>query len=453
MKYIKLLLVLLTIISFTNCSTSTDWENPIPDISEHPTTGTLTTNAVSDITMNSANAGGTITSDGDSPITARGVVWSIQPNPTIGLATKTSDGSGIGSFDSAMASLNSNTKYYLRAYATNAYGTAYGNEVNFTTLVNPADLPAVATTDVTDVTTNSAVSGGTVNSSGISPVISRGVVWGLSENPTILLNLGTTSNGVGLGPFTSNIPNLSPDTTYYIKAYATNSQGTAYGAEYSITTSPLLYTIGNGVTDIDGTAYNSIILNGQEWTGKNLNVTKYTDGTPIPQVQSATAWAALTTGAWCYYASQTSNGVVYGKLYNWYAVAGIWDENSKTHPENRKKIAPTGWHIPTNQDWILLTDFLGGSQEAGGLLKETGNTHWQTPNTGAVNSTNFTALPGGDCLPDGSFANLGTLGYWWISEEYNPTSAWCTGLFYNNATLSRAPINKKYGFSIRLVKD
>lgn len=453
MKYIKQLLALLTIISFANCSTDSEYANPVPDISIHPTVPTIVTNTVTAITMNSVAAGGNITTDGGSPVTLRGVVWSKLPTPTIQLATKTLDGPGAGAFDSAVLNLNANTTYYIRAYATNAYGTAYGNEVTFKTLVNPADLPVITTTTVTDITTNSAVTGGNVTSAGASPVTSRGVVWGLNTDPTILINTGISSNGIGLGAFISNATNLMPDTTYYIKAYATNSHGTGYGAEFSFTTSPLLYTVGTGVNDIDGNHYNSVILNGQEWTTSNLSVTKYTDGTPIPQVQNATDWAALTTGAWCYYAYQTSYGVVYAKLYNWYAVTGIWNNASKTDVTQRKKLTPAGWHVPTNSNWNSLTSYLGGAQAAGGLLKETGASHWQSPNTGAVNSSGFTALPGGNCLPDGTFNSLGTTGYWWASDEYNLSSSWCAGLYSDNTTISKAPIHKNYGFSIRLVKD
>ncbi|WP_161971673.1 fibrobacter succinogenes major paralogous domain-containing protein [Flavobacterium silvisoli] len=453
MKYIKQLLALLTIVTFTNCSTDSEFANPVPDISIHPTAPTVVTNTVTAITMNTAASGGNITTDGGSPVTLRGVVWSKLPNPTTQLTTKTLDGSGAGAFSSAVLNLDSNTTYYIRAYAVNAYGTAYGNEISFKTLINPADLPVLTTTSVTDVTTNSAVSGGNVTSSGVSPVTSRGIVWGLNPDPTILINIGMSSNGIGLGAFTSNAVNLSPNTTYYVKAYATNSQGTAYGNEFSFTTSPLLYTVGNGVNDIDGNHYNSVILSGKEWTTSNLNVTQYTDGTPIPQVQNASDWANLTTGAWCYYAFQTSNGVVYAKLYNWYAVAGIWNTASKTDPAQRKKLAPTGWHVPTNSDWNSVTTYLGGAQTAGGLLKETGPLHWQSPNTGAVNSSGFTALPGGNVLPNGTFGNLGTIGYWWSSNEYNLSSSWCAGLYSDNTTISNAPINKNYGFSVRLVKD
>ncbi len=450
MKYIKSLLFVLIIISFTNCSTNN--ETTGGEIVIVPTIGALTTYDASNITINSVTSGGNITSDGGSPITARGIVWDVHPNPTIALNSKTNDGVGIGAFDSSTIDLESNTVYYLRAYATNLYGTAYGNQITFTTPINPDDLPIVITTDVTDITPNTAISGGTVTSVGASAVSSRGVVWSVTPSPTIN-NTGITINGANQGNFISNLTNLLPNTTYYIRAYATNLQGTGYGEELSFTTEPLLYTTGTGVNDVDGVHYNSVIVNGQEWTSSNLNVTKYTDGTPIPQKLTAATWAASTTGAWCYYAFQTSNGIVYGKLYNWYAIAGIWNEASKTDPTLRKKLAPTGWHVSTTADWSSLSGFLGGATVAGGFIKEAGTSHWQSPNTGATNSTGISALPGGKCLPDGTFSGIGTIGNCWSSDEYNTTNGWCSGIQNTTKNLTSAPIDKQNGFSVRLVKN
>ncbi|MGL2965670.1 fibrobacter succinogenes major paralogous domain-containing protein [Flavobacterium sp. XGLA_31] len=450
MKYIKSLLLLLTVISLSNCSTSSSDEGG--NIVINPTIGSVVTYDVSDLTIHSVSSGGNVSSDGGSPITARGVVWNVHPNPTIALNTKTTDGAGLGSFDSAVTELESNTTYYLRAYATNEYGTAYGNQVTFTTPINPDDLPIVITKEPTQITTNTALSGGIVSSVGASPVSARGVVWSTTSMPTIN-NTGITVNGANLGEFDSNITNLLPNTVYYVRAYATNLHGTGYGEEYTFTTSPLLYSVGGGVTDVDGVPYNTVIINGQEWTTRNLNVTRYTDGTVIPQVQDAAAWTALTTGAWCYYAFQTSNGVVYSKMYNWYAVAGIWNAASATNASLRKTFAPAGWHVSSTADWTSLATFLGGMSEAGAFIKETGTTHWQTPNTGATNSTGLTALPSGSCLPNGTFSGIGTTGNWWCSDEYNSASSWCAGLVNSSTTLTKAPINKKYGFAIRLVKN
>jgi uncharacterized protein (TIGR02145 family) len=181
-------------------------------------------------------------------------------------------------------------------------------------------------------------------------------------------------------------------------------------------------------------------------------VTTYSDGTAIPQVTDPTTWAALTTGAWCYYNNVSANGTTYGKLYNWYAVAGIWNEASKTDATLRKKLAPTGWHVPTDAEWTTLTTFLGGETVAGGKMKAT--TLWNSPNTVATNISGFTGLPGGYRVYfDGTFSNVGVYGYWWSSSEANTTSAWNRNL---NAYSGYAYINyndKSYGFSVRCLRD
>jgi len=127
----------------------------------------------------------------------------------------------------------------------------------------------------------------------------------------------------------------------------------------------------------------SVQIGNQTWTLKNLDVSTYRNGDPIPQVQDNTAWANLSTGAWCYYLNNTANGTIYGKLYNWYAV------------NDPRGLAPNGYHIPTDAEWTTLTTYLGGSTLAGGKMKEAGSSHWLSPNTGATNSSGFKGLPGG----------------------------------------------------------
>ena len=170
----------------------------------------------------------------------------------------------------------------------------------------------------------------------------------------------------------------------------------------------------------------------QTWTTKNLAVTAYSDGTPIPQVTDPTAWANLTTGAWCYYNNDAANNTVYGKLYNWYAAAGIYDAASLANPTLRKKLAPTGYHVSTDTEWTTLTTCLGGINVAGGKMKETGTAHWNSPNTDATNSSGFTGLPGGFRNYDGTFYFIGFNGYWWSSSEDGAAYAWYRYLNYSN---------------------
>jgi uncharacterized protein (TIGR02145 family) len=212
-------------------------------------------------------------------------------------------------------------------------------------------------------------------------------------------------------------------------------------------------TPGGGLTDIDGNNYNSVIIGTQEWTKENLNVSKYTDGTIIPEITDPTTWATLTTGAWCYYNNDPANGAIYGKLYNWFAVAGIHDNDPNTP---NKILAPTGWHVPTDDDWSTLTTFLGGESVAGGKMKDIGTMHWISPNTGATNSSGFTGLPGGARNNTGSFDLVGNNGFWWSSSNnilYSPLIARYCNLRSGGGNFTRIEKEKALGLSVRCIND
>jgi hypothetical protein len=194
----------------------------------------VSTNTVSSVTSNSASCGGFVSTDGGAQVIARGICWSTSPNPTADLSTKTVDGSGIGNFPSLLTGLLPSTIYYVRAYATNSVGTAYGNEVQFITLSSGA-LATLTTTSVTVIDDFSAVSGGLINGDGGSPVTARGLCWNTAANPTIDL-VTKTNEGSGTGLFSSLMGGLTPNTLYYVRSYATNGFGTAYGNELTFLT-------------------------------------------------------------------------------------------------------------------------------------------------------------------------------------------------------------------------
>ncbi|MGA3015123.1 MAG: choice-of-anchor Q domain-containing protein, partial [Bacteroidales bacterium] len=197
------------------------------------TVPSVTTASITNITQTTATGGGNVTSNGGASVTARGVCWSMTTNPTTS-NSKTTDGTGTGAFTSNLTGLTGNTLYYVRAYATNSVGTAYGNQVSFTTLA--CTLPTVTTTPVSNITQGTATSGGNVTSDGGASVTARGVCWSTTTNPTI--SNSKTSDGTGTGTYTSNITGLTANTLYYVRAYATNSAGTAYGNQVSFTTLP-----------------------------------------------------------------------------------------------------------------------------------------------------------------------------------------------------------------------
>jgi uncharacterized protein (TIGR02145 family) len=193
-----------------------------------------------------------------------------------------------------------------------------------------------------------------------------------------------------------------------------------------------------------------VTIGTQIWSNTNLDVTTYSDGTPIPQVTDPIAWANLTTGAWCYYNNDPTNNAVYGKLYNWYAVAGIHDTDPSTP---NKILAPQGWHVPSDAEWTTLTTFLGGESVAGGKMKSTGTSLWLSPNTAATNESGFSGLPGGYRYNDGAFGGIGSNGFWWSSSEGNTSDTWYRGLYYNDGFAYGDGYDKRYGFSVRCLRD
>ena len=198
---------------------------------------------------------------------------------------------------------------------------------------------------------------------------------------------------------------------------------------------------------------NTVRIGTQVWMTRNLNVSRYSDGTIIPEVNEQSQWVNLTTGAWCYFASNTANGTIYGKLYNWYAVAGIYDAASAANPALRKKLAPDGSHVPSDAEWTTLTSFLGGESVAGGKMKATGTSLWLSPNTEATNSSGFTGLPGGFRGSLGNFFSIGTSGYWWSSTESGTLRAWYRYLESGNGNTIRDYVGKGDGLSVRCLKD
>lgn len=312
--------------------------------------------------------------------------------------------------------------------------------------ISNISLPVLTTTIVTDISQTSAISGGNISSNGGGVVTAIGVCWATSTEPTISDN--KTTEVTAIGSFTSTITELIPNTTYYVRAYATNTKGTGYGSTISFTTlgsnsTSIIFnpdiTYGT-VSDIDGNTYKTVTIGTQTWMAENLRTTKYNDGSNIPNITSNSEWGSTTTGAQCTY-NNTSNGdtiATFGRLYNWHAV-------------NTGKLCPTGWHIPTDAEWTTLTIYLG-YEISGGKLKEMGTGNWDSPNTGATNESGFTALPSGRRV-DGTFMQIRQWGFWWTTTELSANSIANREIGYNNAGVFNFGYPKESGFSVRCVKD
>jgi uncharacterized protein (TIGR02145 family) len=394
----------------------------------------VTTAQVTRILQRSAYSGGQVISDGGAQITARGVCWNISIDPTLA-NNKSSDSIGFGLFTSYISGLTASTTYYVRAYATNSEGTSYGENVEFTT--DPPDIPTLNTLGLKSVTLTTASGGGEISNDGGLTVTARGVCWNTQGAPTIADSHSSDGNGSGL--FTSILTDLTLNTTYHIRAYATNSLGTGYGSDVE-------FTQMEPITDNDGNTYSIVTIGTQVWLGDNLKTTTFNDGSSIPYVSTANEWVLATTPAFCWYNnSETDNKATYGGLYNWYAV-------------NTGKLCPTGWHVPSVDEYTTLLNYLGGAGIAGGKLKETGTVHWADPNLGATNGSSFTALPGGGRYnlhsEGGTFADIGYYGYFWSSTSSTTTSnAYSYDMYFDLNLVSKDEFSKKDGGSVRCIKN
>jgi uncharacterized protein (TIGR02145 family) len=196
------------------------------------------------------------------------------------------------------------------------------------------------------------------------------------------------------------------------------------------------------IKDIDGNVYHVVTIGQQDWLVENLRVVHYRNGDSIPNVKDGTQWGQLTTGAYCNYNNDVYYVKTYGRLYNAYAVLD---------PRN---IAPEGWHVATNEDYVALEEYLGGTDIAGGKMKEEGTAHWTSPNTGATNTSGFKGLPGGNrSRTIGTFQNLYDQGCWWTSTEYDVDNKYARFLYYDQCVSYVTWAYRYIGMSVRCVKD
>jgi uncharacterized protein (TIGR02145 family) len=340
------------------------------------------------------------------------------------------------------------TTYHFRVNSVNSVGTTNGNDMSFTTL---GQAPTAITQLACCFTSTGAKLNGTINANYLPTIVSfeYGTTTGYGQTVNAIPSSVTGNSNTSV---TAIISGLTPGATYYYRVKGTNSQGTTYGNQISFTTLP---ANNNTVTDIDGNLYNTITIGIQVWMKENLKTTKYRNGNAIPNVTDNTTWSNLTTGAYCYYDNNPSNGTTYGCLYNFYTVV------------DSRNLCPIGWRVPTDEEWTTLTDYLtnygygyegSGNDIAKSIAAKTGWSESYTPGTigydqASNNSSGFTALPGSNRSNIGLFQLIGVYGYWWTSSPYLTQNGWLRLTLSDYSTVERVAGVKVYGNSVRCVKD
>ena len=445
--------------------------------------GVVTTDsAVSSIYSTTAICGGNVLDLGSVPgSNSHGICYSTSPNPTTS-SSVAGAGSGMGAFQVKLTGLTPSTTYYFRAYVTNARGTTYGAEWTFTTreegyLPEPT-LPVVNTVSVTSVTSASALFNGSVTDDGYADVTARGFCWGLYPNPTI--DSTNSVDGSGLGNFSHNVAQLQDATTYYVRAYATNSVGTAYGEELTFTTDTLVSASCGQirVEDADGNFYSTVLIGTQCWMKENLKTTHYADGEEIPYSS-----ATYIEAAHYFYPGGNANNVeTYGLLYNWNAAMHGATYTSTTDPTGVQGICPDGWHLPSYAEVVTLMNYVRATPEylcnnaSTNISKALADSLYWTTSTfacnpgndpSANNATGFSARPasvsnannrlGKDAYFYTSSATVATSGGGqqivrpWLCKINTQTAA--NGANFIMGQQPPTPAQLHIGASIRCVKD
>lgn len=303
-------------------------------------------------------------------------------------------------------------------------------------------LPLFTTDTITRITTFSATLQATLLADGGAPLTMKGFCWDTNENPDtsdfIMTATGESTTMI------LDLNDLLPNTTYHVRAFGINAAGVGYASELVFKTKEIVY---GSVTDHEGNQYKTVKIGTQNWMAENLRATTYNDGTAIPLVSDFNAWGQQSTPAYCWYGNSAEYKSPYGALYNWYtAITG--------------KICPSGWHIPTREEWDKLMDYLGGRSVAGGKMKESGASHWNPQADGATNSSGFSALPGGwrvpqshETGPDAGFQALHESGAWLTASQFSEEIAWNTALNSQYNSVMNGQFSKMEGNSIRCLEN
>jgi uncharacterized protein (TIGR02145 family) len=413
---------------------------------------TLITAPVTLITRATAISGGNIIADNGKPVSTRGVCWNTGKNPTID-NNRTTDGAGTGSFISYITGLNPGTIYYVRSYSISSSAISYGNEISFKT--SPSE-PILGITTVSSTGPKTAVISGNVISDGGGKITSCGICWSTLQNPSISDN--TTTNGTATGVFESVLTGLTGNTTYYARAYASNSSGTGYSNQVVFITLEDQTGLTGTVTDIEGNKYPTIGIGSQIWMAANMKTTRFRNGDAILTTTPATrdiSGESSPKYQWAYDGNE-NNAETYGRLYTWYAAT------------DTRNLCPTGWHLPSDAEWAVLADFLSysgygyqgsGSDIAKSLASTSGWEAYSTAGTigndqNTNNNSGFSGLPGGSRTAS-SFNDIHELFILWTASVAISVDGFARYIVldYHSANIGKASAIKWNGCSVRCIRD
>lgn len=409
------------------------------------TLATIYTENITNISSVSALSGGNITDNGGNEITSKGVVWSTTPSPTLS-NNKTEDGAGNSSFSSQLTNLIPNTTYYIRAYAQNKRGISYGNEINFKTTLT-GSLPVLNTTAASSIGPNSAITGGNITNDGSAAITSRGVCWSINPNPTI--QNSKTTDGNGAGSFTSTLSNLSPNTKYFVKAYATNTYGTSYGNEINFTTPPPSISISNDLNKIQ------FIDNSTAYACGNGIIVKTTSGgaswSSIRESTSINFTSIYFTNALLGYAG--GNDQYYSYIYRTTNGGLSWQEIGKFWFSNERSNVTSIFSTADGSRIVALVNQYPNASQVYGHMYYSSNSGSSWLSAGVDKAAGFDA---GDILNDKIF--IGGHLYWtgtaYRSNVYensfliNGTNTFITNLVDNPINFNDIDMVSAYGFGV-----
>lgn len=436
-----------------------------------PTVATLSLNQYA---QNSVSITAYCLDNGGSAITSRGVVFSTEPNPTIeqnsGIINQ---GAGLGQFICQISDLEPDNTYYFKAFATNSVGTSYGQELNLDTSVE-TQLPSVSTISASAIYHFYAEINSEVNNQGSDTILERGIVLSTLTNPTLENNQGAFTNGYGVGSYTITVATLSPLTTYFVRAYATNSMGTSYGNEISFQTPDVMDALPCPdlplFTDLrDTSVYHTVQIGFQCWMAENLRYLPFVSNTNESHYDYQRCYVYGYSGNDLNVAKSNVNYQKFGVLYNKMAAFNGEIPNEE-NPTELKGNCPYGWHLPSNNEWTQLKDYLIGNEynydntitENKIAKSMAAKTEWNTSsNVGAVgnnlllnNRSGFTALPGGQKSQYSSYSGVNLLSIWWSGE--GEPNVWGNSWFLDYAAKdlkTYSSVSAGEALSVRCVRD